>query len=84
MKVKQVYICETCGKESTNKSEILRCEAVHLGLTLEEKEKYDHLFLQVLSYEHLVARRNNDSTRAALDEAVIELMAFEAAHGICH
>lgn len=84
MKVKQVYICEICGKESTDKSEILRCEAGHLGLTPEEKEKYDHLLQRVLSYERLVARRNNDCTRAALDGAVVELMAFEAVHWICH
>ena len=43
MKMKQIYICETCGKESEIPFEIEACEANHLGLTVEELHAYHAL-----------------------------------------
>lgn len=80
MRKKTIYICECCGKESSNAEEIRKCEASHFGLTPDEKERWE-------IYKTIVKRRSadvfhskNERTEKSYDEAIQELMEFEAQH----
>lgn len=75
-------MCEICGRESENKNEVSLCEAHHFGLTPEEKKEWKRINRKVKMWSNTVSRTNNDTTRAALDNAVIELLNFETAHNI--
>lgn len=80
MKTYQIYVCENCGKESRNREDILRCEAEHLGLSVEEKHEYDHLKTLVQRWASTVGRTCNQDTRSALDSCATKLLAFEVEH----
>lgn len=43
MKMYTIFECEKCGKKSSNKAEIMECEASHLGLTVAEKQEWERL-----------------------------------------
>lgn len=78
MITKQVYICETCGKQSFNKDEILCCEAAHLGLTADEMSEWEGLKSQVHLYQRM-SRTNNEATMS-LRWITAALGAFERRH----
>ena len=82
MKSYTIYVCETCGKESRNAEEIIKCEAEHLGLTVSEYEEYNRKKDFVRSLSAAVSITNNESTRKKVDDAVDDLIRFEAEHGI--
>lgn len=82
MKIYQVYVCEHCGKESLNHDAIEECEAAHMGLTVAEKHAWDALKSAAKYFGSVVSTTNNEQTRAAYDNAIEKLVAFEQSHGI--
>lgn len=82
MKRYQIYVCEVCGKESRDRDEIERCEASHLGLSVEEKHAWDALKYIAQSCGSIVYDTNNRKTRAAYDKAIEKLVEFEKEHGL--
>lgn len=82
MRIRQVYICDVCGKESISKDDILLCESQHFGLTPKEKERWDYLKYQVEAWSRVVSKTSNNRTRSALDDWTVKLLAFEAEHGM--
>ena len=82
MKEYLTYVCEKCGKESRNKEEIYKCEASHLGLTVEEKHIYDELQSNVNLKSHILYVTKNEESEKEFDAAVEKLLEFERMHGI--
>ena len=82
MKQHIIFECETCGKQSENREEIMKCEAAHLGLTITEKQEWESLKERVRYASSVVSRTKNEETDKAFDEAVETLLAFEKEHRI--
>ena len=82
MKQHIIFECETCGKQSENREEIMKCEAAHLGLTIAEKQEWESLKERARYAGSVVSRTKNKETDKAFDEAVETLIAFEKEHGI--
>ena len=82
MKKYVIYECEKCGMKSKICEEIERCEANHIGLTLEERAKYLDLEEKVKIHSHIASRTNNERTRNDLDKAIKELIEFEGKYNI--
>ena len=82
MKQHIIFECETCGKQSENREEIMKCEVAHLGLTISEKQEWESLKERVRYSSSVVSRTKNEETDKAFDEAVETLLAFEKEHRI--
>ena len=82
MKQYTVYVCETCGYESSDVEDMRKHESSHLGLTVEEMETYRALKSFAAYMGSVVANRNNEETRNKFDESVEKLVTFEKEHGI--
>lgn len=76
------FKCETCGKLSEDRKEILQCEASHYGLTVAEKQKWDNLKEECRCAGATVSRINNEETRKEFDSAIEKCMNFEREHNI--
>ena len=82
MKSYTVYVCETCGKESKDWSDIRRCEADHLGLNLLEMDEYERLQTEAEHFGYVVGNFKCEETEKAFDLAIKRLVAFEKEHNI--
>ena len=82
MKQHIIFECETCGKQSENREEIMKCEAAHLGLTIAEKQEWESLKERVRYAGVVVNRTKNEETDKAFNEAIETLLAFEKEHKI--
>lgn len=82
MKQYIMYVCETCGEESRDFSKIKKCEADHLGLTLEEKNSYDTLKKKAEMCGATLSRTKNEETDKDFDDAIDALILFEKEHGV--
>lgn len=82
MKQYIIYECETCGKRSDDREEIMKCEAAHLGLTISDKQEWESLKERVRYAGAVVNTTKNEETDKAFDEAIETLIAFEKEHGI--
>lgn len=76
------FKCETYGKLSENREEILQCEASHYGLTVAEKQEWDSLKEECRYACATVIRTNNEETRKEFDSAIEKCMNFEREHNI--
>lgn len=76
------FKCETCGKLSEDRKEILQCEASHYGLTIAEKQEWDNLKEECRYVSATVSRTNNEETRKGFDSAIEKCMQFEKQHNI--
>lgn len=76
------FKCETCGKLSEDREEILQCEASHYGLTVVEKQEWDSLKEECRYAGATVTRTNNEETRKEFDSAIEKCMNFERQHNI--
>ena len=56
MKQHIIYECETCGKQSKDKQDIIECECVHIGLTVAETNTSDALKEKVKEFEKAIER----------------------------
>lgn len=77
-----MFVCETCGYESKDHGIMKKHEAAHLGLSVEEMERYDELKSMVISMASLKYDKNNEQTEKAYDAAVANLMKFKMDHGL--
>ena len=82
MRSYMVYECKKCGRQSKSYNDIAKCEAEHIGLTMEERNEYIDLKEKVKMHSHIVNRSNNDETRANLDKVTEELIEFEEKHNL--
>lgn len=82
MKVYTIFECEKCGKKSSNRAEIMECEASHLGLTVAEKQEWERLKENVRYRGSVVSTTKNEVTDKDFDEAIKRVMDFEKEHGI--
>ena len=82
--VKRIVIYEfsKCGKRSENKEEIMKCDAAHMGLTVDEKMEYEKLRQACVMAGSLNSRRSNDETNKAWDDAIQACLEFEHEHQI--
>ena len=83
MKQHIIYECETCGKQSKDREEIMKCEASHLGLTIAEMQEWKRLKEDARHTGAVVGTTKNEQTDKAFDDAIEKLLAFEKEHGIC-
>lgn len=63
-------------------SEIEKCDADHLGMTLKELEEYYCLQKNVKHWGQIVSMDNNAGTRKHLKDIISELTEFEEKHNI--
>lgn len=82
MKTIQVYQCEICARQSASYEEIEKCEARHLGVTIEELYIYGELRQQVRAWKHLLERNGAEDAEKGLEEAMNKLAEFEKKHGL--
>lgn len=82
MKQHIIYECEKCGKQSKDREEIMICEAAHFGLTVAEKQEWEHLKEKVRYKSAIVSSCKNEQTDKEFDDAIAELLAFEKKHGL--
>ena len=83
MKQHIIYECETCGNQSKDREEIMKCEASHLGLTIAEMQEWKRLKEDARQAGAIVGTTKNEQTDKAFDDAIEKLLAFEKEHGIC-
>lgn len=76
------FKCETCGKLSEDREEILQCEASHYGLSVAEKQEWDSLKENCRVAGIRVSITNNDDTQKAFDNAVEKCIQFEKRHNL--
>ena len=82
MKQYIIYECEKCGKQSKDREEIMICEAVHIGLTVAEKQEWESSKEKVRHKSAIVSSCKNEQTDKEFDDTIAELMSFEKEHGI--
>lgn len=82
MKTKTVFVCEQCGFEYGCAGDALKCEAEHLGLTLEEYQEYLALLRIGKDCGINVSIAKNERTEKLLDEAVNAVIKFREEHNI--
>lgn len=81
MKQKVVYCCEFCSFEGTS-DEVLRHEAGHYGLSVEEYKEWMQLDAAVKKASYHISQCRNERMEQVLDGAVQAVLAFEKAHGL--
>ena len=82
MKQHIIYECETCGKQSKDREEIMKCEASHLGLTIAEMQEWKRLKEDARHAGIVVGTTKNEQTDKTFDDAIEKLLTFEKEHGI--
>ena len=82
MKCYTMYVCETCGFECKDATEMMKHEASHLGLTVDEFEQYNALKGHVRYMASRLYDTNNPDTREQYDTVVEALIAFKKEHNI--
>lgn len=82
MKQYIIYECESCGKKSKDKTEIIKCEAAHLNLSEEEYQKWEELKQDVRYASHIASTCKNEQTNEELGNLITELMDFEKKYKI--
>lgn len=82
MKLHTIFECEECGRQSLSRTEIMECEASHLGLTVAEKQEWERLKEDVRYKSAIVSSCKNESTDKDFDEAIKRVLDFEKRYGI--
>lgn len=82
MKKYIIYECTKCGKQSKDIIEIIKCEANHLGLTINEYKQYIELIKKVENASYVVSIRKNENTDKLFDNAIKALLEFEQKYNI--
>ena len=82
MKTKTVFVCEHCKSEYECAGDALKCEATHLGLTLEEYKEYLALLRTEKDCGINVSIAKNERTEKLLDEAINAIIKFQKEHNI--
>lgn len=82
MRIIQLYCCEECSYQTTNRDECLAHEANHFGLTLPEYENWKRLSRAAEYAGNVVGTTNNPKTRRDFHIAIRELVDFEKEHNL--
>lgn len=82
MRSYNVYVCEKCGFENRDASLVEKCEARHMGLTVEELRYYNKLKSTAAHAGAILASASDEITRKNFDDAIDELTKFEIEHNI--
>lgn len=82
MKQYTVYVCETCSYKSRDAKEMKEHEAEHLGLTVEEMDKYMDLKACAEFMGRVMSKTRNEDTIKKFNDAVQRLIDFGKEHGI--
>ena len=77
-----VYVCEMCGVEHKCAVDALKCEANHLGLTIEEYQEYTALLRKEKECGINVSITKNERTERLLEEAINAVIKFQKEHNI--
>ena len=82
IKLRAIYRCKDCDFESENYATMRNHKASHLGLSLEDYEKYTSLqtSIEILKYKLMIV--DTLRYRTAYEKCVNDLIAFEKEHGI--
>lgn len=82
MKGYSIYVCDVCGFMCTDADEVLKCEARHLGLTLDEYNRYNNWrsFLH-FAYRRYKMKRDEYSYQVYI-KAFNDIRNFERTHNI--
>ena len=84
MREYKIYVCESCGYECKDAKEMKKHEAAHLGLTVEEAQRYKILKELARRAGAVVARTRNEETENNFDRAIRTLIDFEEFHKIAN
>lgn len=82
MRLHTIFECEKCGRKSSDRAEIMECEASHLGLTVVEKQEWERLKEDVRYKGVIVSSTKNEITDRDFDEAISRVLEFEKQHGV--
>ena len=82
MKNYVMFVCETCGFQTSNLEEMQTHEAAHLGLTFVEYEQYNTLRSMLRYLKELRLTDDRDEVREKLEQYSVELFEFEEKHNI--
>ncbi len=80
MKTKTVYVCDFCNKEYKNSMDAYKCEAKHLGLTIDEYKKYMKLLKEERRAFIVASSVVNDEIRKRCDDTVKAVLDFQKEH----
>lgn len=69
-----------CGVEHKNAVDALKCEAKHLGLTIEEYQEYTALLRTEKECGINVSIAKNERTEKLLEEAINAVLKFQKEH----
>ena len=84
MKKSIIYICETCGKQSFDATEIIKCECKHLGITPDILTEWKRLKNKVEAESRNIYYQKNNENEQRLDDAIKDLIDFETQHNLTH
>lgn len=76
MRKSTIYICETCGKQSLDATEIIECECKHLGITPDILTEWKRLNEKAIKAGQTLYYAKNEQNEAIFDEITKELVAF--------
>lgn len=84
MKKSIIYICETCGKQSFDATEIIKCECKHLGITPDILTEWKGLKNKVEAESRNIYYQKNNENEQRLNDAIQDLIDFETQHNLAH
>lgn len=79
-----IYICETCGKQSIDATEIIKCECKHLAITHDILTEWKRLKNKVEAESRNIYYQKNNENEQRLDDAIKNLINFETRHNLAH
>lgn len=71
-----IYICETCGKQSFDATEIIKCECKHLGITPDILTEWKRLNDKAMKAGQTLYYTKNEQNDAIFDKVTKELVDF--------
>ncbi|MEE0964849.1 MAG: hypothetical protein U0L73_11695 [Ruminococcus bromii] len=71
-----IYICETCGKQSFDATEIIKCECKHLGITPDILTEWKRLNDKAIKAGQTLYYTKNEQNDAIFDKVTKELVDF--------
>ena len=71
-----IYICETCGKQSFNATEIIKCECKHLGITPDILTEWKRLNDKAIKAGQTLYYTKNEQNDTIFDNVTKELVDF--------
>ena len=79
---KTIFICEKCSNQYDTPGDACKCEAGHLGLTLDEYEEYHRLLEIEKNCGINISIAKNERTEKLLEDAVNAVLDFKQKHNI--